>query len=360
MIEKLDPTFQDLFYPQELRCPLENRIVRAIEEHWPVYYPTRKECRGPTWSVTIHEDELLYKPHPQSKRKLDQWKKRITGTIAEGRAYRADLSWRRFVSICETIPRLKPFLNDFKPLADFLMREESMWPTYGGPVEEKEYFEGKTKALFGPDSPYLFSASERSRFINSKKPTSEKIQIIRLICELFEWPIMTLAILQRCAGKLAHSRFWLPIENHINAIIKNPSPITFRKTWLEHAMQVSGTIKKDGTSNPRKWARMLVFEKNPDLNVINSKAVEVNSWLKGKKQPSMETIRRSGRVIFTSHELNPKQFSVQNDLWLFSWMVTLWLEKHFTEVAWEMKGDRSKMQTYYRRFFRYMKSFRTA
>jgi len=31
--------------------------------------------------------------------------------------------------------------------------------------------------------------------------------------------------------------------------------------------------------------------------------------------------------------MNPEQVEVGNDLWLFSWMITLWLEKHFKEVA---------------------------
>ena len=36
-------------------------------------------------------------------------------------------------------------------------------------------------------------------------------------------------------------------------------------------------------------------------------------------------------------------------------MVTLWLEKHFAEIAVEFNNDRRKIQNYYRRFFHYLK-----
>lgn len=104
ILEEADPSFQELFYPKALRCPLEKRIVRAIEEHWPVYFPTRKECRGSRWSLTIPENEPLYKPHTKSGQKLDQWKREIRGTIVEIRACGADISWRRFTTICEEFP----------------------------------------------------------------------------------------------------------------------------------------------------------------------------------------------------------------------------------------------------------------
>ncbi|HEV2327501.1 MAG TPA: hypothetical protein VGY56_01795, partial [Verrucomicrobiae bacterium] len=45
---------------------------------------------------------------------------------------------------------------------------------------------------------------------------------------------------------------------------------------------------------------------------------------------------------------------IGNDRWLFSWMITLWLEKHFTEVADEFKGEIPKIQRFYRRFFHYL------
>jgi len=45
-LEQADISFQDLFYPQRLRCPLEKRIAKAIEENWPACFPARKECRG--------------------------------------------------------------------------------------------------------------------------------------------------------------------------------------------------------------------------------------------------------------------------------------------------------------------------
>lgn len=355
MLEKADPSFQDLFYPKALRCPLEKRIVRAIEENWPVYFPTHKKCRGSSWSLTIPENKPLYKPHPKSEQKLSQWKKDITGTIAEMRAYRADISWRRFVVICRKIPSLRPLLGDFKPLANFLIHEESVWPSYGGvAIGQEEFFQNQMQALSAPCSPYHYSDPQRLRFVHSNKPTVEKIRMIDSMRQLFDRPLMTLAVLQHCATESEHSLFWLPIQNHITAIIKAPSPITFRKMWLEHAMQMSGAIKKTGKSCPRKWARMLVSEKDPDLNVINVKAIEVNGWLKARKQPSLENIRRSGQAVFVACKLNPKQIEAAKDLWLFSWMITLWLEKHFAEIAAKLKGDSRKIGNYYRRFFHYL------
>jgi hypothetical protein len=56
MLEQADNSFQDLFYPQRLRCPLEKRIVRDIEENWPAYFPTRKECRGSSWGGVERTD----------------------------------------------------------------------------------------------------------------------------------------------------------------------------------------------------------------------------------------------------------------------------------------------------------------
>lgn len=359
ILEQADPTFQNLFYPNALRCPLDKRIVRAIEEHWPAYFPTRKECRGSRWSLTIPENKPLYRPNPKSERKLAQWKTEIAGTTAEIRAYGADLSWKRFLAICEKIPRLRLLLRDFKPLGDFLINEESLWPNYGGvAVGQEDYFRGQMRALFSAGSPYRRFDPSRLRFLQSGRTTIEKIQMVGLMQQLFDRPLMILAVLQKCDTRAEHWRFWLPIQNHITAIIETPSPMIFRKTWLEHAMQVSGAIKNNGKSCPRKWARMLISESDPDLNLINAKAVEVNSWLKGKKQPSMETIRRAGRIIFNSGKLNPIQIEAGKDLWLFSWMVTLWLEKHFTEVAAEFKGEDRKIRNYYRRFFQYLKKSR--
>lgn len=178
--------------------------------------------------------------------------------------------------------------------------------------------------------------------------------MVGLIQQLFDRPLIVLDILQQCASKSKHSRFWLPIEAHITAIIKTPSPITFRQTWLEHAMQVSGAIKLTGKSCPRKWARML--SSGTDLDVINAKAIEVNSWLKGKKQPSIKNIRRAGQIIFASlPKVQSSTAQAEADLWLFSWMLTLWLEKHFTEIAAEFKDDRRQIRRYYQRFFHYLK-----
>jgi hypothetical protein len=356
ILEDADPSFQDVFYPKSLRCRLDKRIVRAMEEHWPAYFPTRKECRGPSWSLAIHENEPLYKPQPKSRLELEQWKKDIKGTIAEIRAYGADISWNRFAAICRKIPGLRPLLMDFKPLADWLTREESMWPRHHGVmVGQEDYLQGQMQALLAPDSPYRHSDPIRLQFLDSNKPTSEKLRVVQLMRSLFDRPLMILAVLQTCASESQHSQFWLPIQNHVDAITKTLSPLIFRKTWLEHAMQVSGAIKKNGKSCPRKWARKLLSGKSPDLDVINAKAIEVNRWLKGKKQPSLENVRRAGRLVFTPGNPNLQQNEIGNDLWLFSWMIVLWLEKHFTEIAAEFKGDSREIRHYYRRFFHYLK-----
>jgi len=358
ILEDSDPSFQDLFYPGKLRCSLDNRIVRAIEEHWPAYFPTRKECRGANWSLTIPEDEPLFQPRPQSRQKLADWKKSIKDTIAEIRAYQADISWKRFVETCQKIPRLRPLLSDFTPLSDFLIYEESLWPRYGGvAVGQEEYLHGQLHALLAPGSPYHQADPHRLKFLDSQKPTMEKIHMIGLMRQLFDRPLMVLAVLQQCASESEHSQFWLPIQSHIAAIVKTPSSLTFRRTWLEHAMQVSGAIKKTGKSSPRKWARMLVSEKEPDLNVINAKAVEVHYWLHGRKQPSMESVRHTGRIIFPTNKQSVNHADAGKDLWLFSWMVTVWLEKHFTEIAAEFKSDPRKIRNYYRRFFHYLKIY---
>jgi len=352
ILEKTDPSFRELFYPKRYRCPLENRIVRAIDEHWPVYFPTRKECRGLNWSLTIPENEPLYKPHAKSRQKLEQWKNDIKGTVVEIRTYGADISWRRFLIICRRIPRLQFLLRDFEPLADFLIDEESMWPSYNS----VNIFNGQMRALFSVGSPYHHADPNRLRFLHSNKPTIEKIRMIGLIRELFDRPLMILAVLQKCAAESRHSQFWLPIQNHVSAIIKTPSPITFRKTWLDHAMQVSGAITKTGKSCPRKWALKLISTEDPDLSVINAKAIELNGWLKGKKRPSMKNVVRAGQIILASSQLSPKQTEATEDLWLFSWMITLWLEKHFTEIVAEFKGDNRKIEHYYRRLSYYLET----
>ena len=360
MLEDSDPSFQELLFPIRLRCPLEKRVVRAIEEHWPAYFPTRKECRGANWTLSIPETEPLYKPRSSSLHELNAWKEKIRGTIAEGRAYRADISWKRFFEICHKSTRLHPFLKDFKPLADFLIREESMWPRYGGvAVGMEEYFQGQIQALFAPHSPYHFSDPQRLRFLQSKKPTMERIQMINLMRSLLDRPLMILAVLQQCASESKTSLLWLDLQDHISAIIEAPSPLTFRKTWFEHAMQVSGSTKKSGESCPRKWASLLVSDKAPYLRNIDAKAIEVNSWLKGKKQPSVDSIRRTWQAVVPAGHLPPNQTEAGNDRWLFSWMITLWLEKHFAEILAEFKGNTAKIQRYYRRFFHYLRIAQT-
>lgn len=361
ILERADPSFQELFYPKALRCPLDGRIVRAMEEHWPAYFPTHKQCRGSSWSLTIPENKALYKPHPNSRQKLEQWKRDIQGTIVEMRAHKADISWKRFVVICRKIPRLRPLLKEFKPLADFLIDEESMWPRYGGILVGQEgYLQGQMRALFSAGSPYRHADPGRLGCLCSSKSANQKIRIIQLMRSLFDRPLMTLAIIQKCASESEHSQFWLPIQHQIAAIVKTQSPTTFRRTWLEHAMQVSGAIKKTGKSCPRKWAKKLIFDKTPDLDAINTKAIEVNGWLKGNKQPSLGNIRLAGQVIFNSDKLNSERIEVWKDLWLFCWMLTVWLEKHYREVAAELKGNNRKIRRYYLRFFHYLKIDRLA
>jgi hypothetical protein len=360
VLEKSSPSFKEMLYPRQLRCPLEGRVVQAIEEHWPAYFPTRKECRGSNWTLGIPENEPLYKPRVGSIQALDAWKKKIKGTIAVGRAYRADTSWKRFVEISKNSSRLRPFLEDFEPLADFLIWEESMWPRHGGSlVSMEDSLRGGMEAILTPNSVYHFAAPQRLRFIRSKRPLIEKLQMIGLMRQLYDRPLMVLAILQDCANRSDHSSFWLNLEDHIAAIIKSPCRFTFRTTWFEHAMQAVGAIKRSGKSSPRKWARRLLGDKHNDFLAVNAKAVEVNGWIKSKKQPSVKNIRRTWQAIAATAELNPEQDAVGMDRWLFSWMITVWLEKHFAEIETQFKRDPRKIKRYYRRFFLYLKLVKT-
>jgi hypothetical protein len=361
ILEADDPTFKNLTYPTCLRCPLGDRVARAIEEHWPAYFPARKECRGQNWCLSLPADQPLYKPREGSKEEMKRWKSKIKGTIAEGRAYLTDRSWKRFFEICHNYTALRPFLNDFKALVDFLTQEESMWPRYGGvAVGLEDSFREYMRALLAPTSPYRFADPQRLRFVQSKKTTIEKRQMIHKMRMFLDRPLMILAILQKCASETAHSHFWLNIQDHVTAIIDTPQSLAFRKTWLNHAMQAAGAIKITGESCPRKWARSLLYDKEADLRLINAKAVEVNDWLKGKKLPSVKSVRRSWHVIVSVSELKSDYAKVGMDHWLFSWMIVLWLEKHFRDIADLFNDDIRKIQHYYRRFFHYLKIAQTA
>jgi len=361
ILEKCDPSFQELFYPAGLRCPLEKRIVRAIEEDWPVYFPTRKECRGGSWSLSIPESEPLYKPHPKTVEKLKQWKKGIEGTIAEGRAYGADISWSRFLLICRRSHTVRVYLRDLQPFADFLIREESMWPRYGGmAVDMDNYLKDQMAAMFASKSPYLHSDPHRLRSLKSQNHSVAMIQLAGQMRQLFDYPLMALAVLQRCAGESKKLEFWLDLQNHINAILKAPVRLSFRKTWFEHAMQVSGAVKKTGMSCPRKWARLLLAGKGMppnevDESAVTEKAIEVSRWLKGEKQPSVENIRRSWQAVVAAKQRTPRRSDSGSGGWIFSWMVTLLLEKHFEEINAAFADDPVKIRNYYRRFFHYQK-----
>ena len=178
MLERVDPTFQDLFYPKRFRCRLEKRVVSAIEEHSPAYFPTRKACRGNNWSFTIPESEPLYQPHNSSREILADWKKSVKGTIAENRAYDADHSWKRFVSICRKSPRLKPFLKVFTPLAQYLVLEESLWlKTDRDVVGLDVYFQSQLRALLAPSSPYRDADSKRLKFLEEKYIDIKKMNV---------------------------------------------------------------------------------------------------------------------------------------------------------------------------------------
>ena len=120
-------------------------------------------------------------------------------------------------------------------------------------------------------------------------------------------------------------------------------------------MLLSVATKKSGKCCPRKWARMLVAGEDPGSSEINTKAIEVNGWLKGKKQPSVENIRRSWRAVGVARGFSPGHAEAGRDRWLFSWMVALFLESHFKAIEAEFKGDALKIQKYYRRFFDYLK-----
>jgi len=361
ILEKCDPTFQELFYPKDLRCPLKKRIVRAIEEHWPAYFPTRKECRGSNWSLSIQPDEPLYKPNPNSLRKLQQWKKDIAGTMTEGRGYNADISWRRFVVICRKSSRLRVYLRDLEPLANFLIQEESIWPRYGGKAVGMESFlQNEMAALLSSDSPYHYSDAQRLRFLRSRKQPVEKIQMIAQMRSLFDGPLMALAVLQRSVDESRNLMLWCDLRNHINSICHTSVSLTFRRTWLEHAMQMSGASKKSGMSCPRKWARLLlagesIAPNEIDESEVTQKAIEVSRWLKGKKQPSVKNIRRSWQAVAAEKQLNPREREIGWGAWIFSWMITLLMERHCEEITTAFKGDAVKIRHYYQRFFYYLR-----
>jgi hypothetical protein len=90
------------------------------------------------------------------------------------------------------------------------------------------------------------------------------------------------------------------------------------------------------------------------LNDFPRNSTGHSDWF-GEKQPSMENVRHTGRIVFANSKLNMGQAEAGRNLWLFSWTVTLWLEKHFKEIAAEFNRDRHKIQGYYRRFFYYQK-----
>jgi hypothetical protein len=236
ILEERDPSFHRLFYPEHLRYPADWRTVQAIEENWPAYFPTRKECRGPTWSFGIGKDEPLYKPSQRAQRKLARWKATIRGTIPEGRAYGSDKSWKRFFQICRRCPRLLPHLQELKALAEFLVREESMWPR-AGPVDHAEpLLRKKLEILLSANSPYIHSDPQRLRFLKSPGPALERIQMIYAMRSLLDGPLMTLAVLQKCADMSSTWFGWLDLRDHLKAILEKPSKFTFRATWFKHAL----------------------------------------------------------------------------------------------------------------------------
>jgi hypothetical protein len=110
--------------------------------------------------------------------------------------------------ICRKIPGLRPFLKNFKPLADFLILEESMWLRHGGAlVGQEEFFQRQMRVMFAPGSPYHHADPNRVRFLSSNKPTMEKIRMAGLMCQLLDRPLMILAVLQTCAKESPHSKF---------------------------------------------------------------------------------------------------------------------------------------------------------
>jgi hypothetical protein len=121
----------------------------------------------------------------------------------------------------------------FKALADFLIHEESMWPLYGGKaVGEKEFIRDQMQALFASYSPYKHADPKRLKYLASQKPSLEKIRLVGLMRQVFDGPLMALAILEYCARRSPHSKYWLPVQKHITSIIKAQTPLTFRTTWL--------------------------------------------------------------------------------------------------------------------------------
>ncbi len=359
ILEKQDPSFGQLFYPKHLHYPGDWRTVQAIEVHWPAYFPTRKECRGKNWSLTIAADKPLYKPSQKAQQKLAQWKATIHGTIAELRAYRSDKSWKRFLEICQQNSRIRPHLGELKLLAEFLAREESMRPPPGPADYAESVLQKRLAILLSVNSPYLQSDPARLRFLKSQATAEEKLQMINAMQSLLDRPLMTLAVLQLCADKSSVWFGWLDLRGQITAILKNQDRFTFRKTWLDHAMQISGATKSSGEPFPREWARRLLFPKpgeKEDIVAVGQKAIEVNAWRKGKKLPSIPKIEQFWEVVATVHKLKPTQGDTGRGVWMFSWMVTLLMEKHYEEIQVWFKNNPVEIKRYYRRFFHHLKT----
>jgi hypothetical protein len=364
ILEERSPSFQKLFYPEHLHYQGDWRTVRAIEENWPAYFPTRKECRGPEWSLVIGEDKPLYKPSQKAQRKLAQWKTAIYGTIAEGRAYRSDMSWKRFFQICRQSPRLRPHVQELTALADFLVHEESMWPPPGPADHPEPLLRKKLAILLSANSPYLHADPQRLRFLKSGAPALRKIQMIYAMRSLLDGPLMTLAVLQKCADKSSAWYGWLDLRDHIKAIVKKPAKFTFRKTWFDYALRLAGATKPSGKPFPREWARQLLVAQRGEKEGIEdpgSKAIEVNAWLKGKKLPSIRNIEQSWNVVATLHASRIPDEAAGRDVWIFSWMIALLMEKHYEEIRCAFKRDKVKfqrrqIQRYYRRFFHHLKT----
>jgi hypothetical protein len=132
----------------------------------------------------------------------------------------------------------------------------------------------------------------------------------------------------------------------------------------DHALRLAGATKPSGKPFPREWARQLLVAQRGEKEGIEdpgSKAIEVNAWLKGKKLPSIRNIEQSWNVVATLHASRIPDEAAGRDVWIFSWMIALLMEKHYEEIRCAFKRDKVKfqrrqIQRYYRRFFHHLKT----
>lgn len=360
MLEGADPAFKNWFYPRELRCPIDSRVVYAIENHQPVYLPTRTEYRD--WkkrrkrnngryarmTIIIKGEEPLYQPDPETLKKLNAWKLKVRGTLAELRVHKSDTTWKRFFEILENDQGIKALLTILDPLRKWLIHEEAMWPKARPANHAEVFFKEDYNILLSQGSPYRFTASQRQEALRSEKPDIDKLVLINLIRDILDGPLMALAMLDGCmvGSPFAHS--WIGLGELIERTLVNLRPGCFKRYWLEAAMIKARAVKKNGDIYPAKWARGFLASSDSKWDQekkAREKAIEVNSWLRWNKpvRPSLKNIERMFGLIPDSR--------MNSQVWRFSWMTVLCLDRHFDEIWEHFKGDADKVKEYYGAYF---------